>query len=42
MGSCMVKYAGLLQFKGTNYAGFQRQKNGTAIQNVLESTLSSN
>ena len=40
MGSCMVKYAGLLQFKGTNYAGFQRQKNGTAIQNVLESTLS--
>ncbi len=40
MGTYMVKYAGLLQYKGTNYAGFQRQRNGTAVQNVLESALS--
>lgn len=36
----MVKYAALLQFKGTRYAGFQKQKNGLAVQNVLEDVLS--
>jgi tRNA pseudouridine38-40 synthase len=28
-----------LQFKGTNYHGFQKQKNALTIQNILESAL---
>ncbi|NPV88854.1 tRNA pseudouridine(38-40) synthase TruA [Coprothermobacteraceae bacterium] len=35
-----VKLAALVQFRGTNYAGFQRQANGIAVQNVLEEAIS--
>lgn len=28
-----------LEYEGTNYSGFQRQKNGVAIQNLLEKAL---
>ncbi|WP_245533139.1 tRNA pseudouridine(38-40) synthase TruA [Coprothermobacter platensis] len=36
----VVKYAALIQFKGTHYSGFQKQKNGLAVQNVLEEVIS--
>lgn len=35
----MKNYALILEYDGTNYCGFQRQKNGVAIQEVLENAI---
>ena len=35
----MKRIALLVQYDGSNYSGWQRQKNATAIQEILESTL---
>ena len=35
----MKNYALILEYDGTNYCGFQRQKNGVAIQEILENAI---
>jgi len=42
MGSCMVKYAGLLQFKGTNYAGFQKTEEWNSNSKCVGINVESN
>jgi tRNA pseudouridine38-40 synthase len=39
MGDLNVRMALLLEYDGTNYAGWQRQNNGLAIQQVLEEAI---
>ena len=34
-----MKLAALIQYKGTDYSGFQRQNNAPSIQEVIEDAL---
>lgn len=35
-----MRYAAVVEYKGTNYCGWQRQENGLAVQEVLEKAFS--